>query len=61
MDFFDLPKEGKGGTLTSLFWIYVLAAVLLTVGTMAIFYFCILKKRNKDAESDRSATAVSMV
>ncbi|KAK7450266.1 hypothetical protein Landi51_05337 [Colletotrichum acutatum] len=61
MDFFDFPKEAKGGTLSSLFWIYVLAAILLTLGTMAIFYFCILKKRNKEAESDRSSTAVSMV
>ncbi|UQC79321.1 uncharacterized protein CLUP02_04800 [Colletotrichum lupini] len=61
MDFFDLPKQGKGGILSSLFWIYVLAAVLLTLGTMAIFYFCILKKRDKEVESDRSSTAVSLV
>ncbi|KAK1480680.1 hypothetical protein CTAM01_14242 [Colletotrichum tamarilloi] len=61
MDFFDLPKEGKGGILSSLFWIYVLAAVLLTLGTMAIFYFCILKKRDKEVESDRNSTAESLV
>ncbi|KXH50739.1 hypothetical protein CSIM01_01588 [Colletotrichum simmondsii] len=52
--FFDVSKEGEGAAVSSLLWIYILAALMLTLGTMATFYVCILKDRKNKVKYVRS-------
>lgn len=51
MDLFDWVGEGKNLSLSSSFWIYAVAVVALTLGTIGTFYFCIF--RDRQVESGR--------
>ncbi|KAK1691053.1 hypothetical protein BDP55DRAFT_543206, partial [Colletotrichum godetiae] len=55
--FFDVSKQGERTAVSSLLWIYVLAALTLTLGTMGTFYVCILKGKKTEVTYNRTLSA----